>query len=112
MLGLFECVERAFDNVALSIEGVFVKTRCEVANHIVDVKLRRKLRKYEKMRSESGGEVEVELDPEEEIKESEEFEIPETHDGTSVGVMAKTFISAMVQSPKEEWNNHGTEGNS
>ena len=110
MLGLFECVERAFDNVALSIEGAFVKARCDVANHIVDVKLRRKLRKYEKMRSKSGGEVEVELDPEEEIKDSEELETPETHDGTSVGVMARTFINAMVQNPKEKWNNQGTEG--
>ena len=112
MLGLFECVERAFDSVALSIEGAFVKARCDVANHIVDVKLRRKLRKYEKMRSESGGEVEVELDPEEEIKESEELETLETHAGTSVGMMAKTIISAMVQNPKEKWNNQGTEGDS
>lgn len=110
MLGLFECVERAFDSVALSIEGAFVKARCDVANHIVDVKLRRKLRKYEKMRSESGGEVEVELDPEEEIKELEELETPETHDGTSVSVLARTFISAMAQKPEEKWNNHETEG--
>ncbi len=110
MLGLFECVERAFENVALSIEGAFVKARCDVANHIVDVKLRRKLRKYEKMRREYGEEVEDELDSEEEIKESEELETPETHDGTSVGVMARTFINAMVQNPNEKWNNQGTEG--
>lgn len=112
MLGLFECVERAFDNVVLSIEGAFVKTRCEVANHIVDVKLRRKLRKYERMRNEFGEEVEDELDLEEEIKASEELETPETHDGTSVGMMAKTFISAMVQNPKEKCNNQGREGDS
>lgn len=104
MLGF---IERVFDNVALSIEGAFVKTRCEVANHLVDVKLRRKLRKYERMRRESGEEVE-----EEEIEDSEEVEEPEEHGATSVGMMAKTFISAMAQNPQEKWNNHETEDDS
>ena len=108
MLGLFESVERAFDNVALSIEGAFVKVRCDVANHIVDVKLRRKLRKYEKMRIESGEEVEEDLDTEEEIKESEELETLETHDGTSVGMMTRTFISAMTQKPEHRQDNQET----
>ena len=49
MLGLFE-------NIGLAIEGACVKARCDVANRIVDVKLRHKLKKYEKARRESGDE--------------------------------------------------------
>ena len=51
MLGFLE-------NIGLSIEGAFVKAKCEVANHIIDMKLRHKLRKYEKLQIEEDEESE------------------------------------------------------
>lgn len=51
MLGFLE-------NIGLAIEGVFVNAKCEVANKIVDIKLRHKLRMYENMRIEEDEEFE------------------------------------------------------
>ena len=102
MVGLFE-------NIGLAIEGAYVKARCDVANQIVDVRLRHKLRKYEKMRQDSG----EELEDEEENKESEKLETPENPGGTCVGVMAKKFTGTLVTKPKhkriitERRNTHG-----
>ena len=46
------------ENIGLAIEGVFVNAKCEVANKIVDIKLRHKLRMYENMRIEEDEEFE------------------------------------------------------
>ena len=64
MLGLFENLGYALEPIGLAIEGAFVKARCEVANHIVDVQCRRKIKKYEKLRRESRDE---ELEEEEDL---------------------------------------------
>ena len=53
MLGFLE-------NIGLSIEGAFVKAKCEVSNHIIDMKLRHTIRKYEKLQSEEDEESEGE----------------------------------------------------
>lgn len=89
MLGLFE-------NIGLAIEGAFVKARCDVANHIVDVKLHHKLKKYEKARRESGEELEAE----EESEELEEYDTPANNGGISIGMMTKNFTSTAM--PKTE----------
>ena len=104
MLGLFENIGYALEPIGLAIEGAFVQARCDVANHIVDVKLRRKLRKYEKMRSESDEEVEEE----EENTEQEELETSEKQGDTSLRMMARTFTSAMMQKSDCLKNNHET----
>ena len=100
MVGLFE-------NIGLAIEGAFVKARCEVANHLVDVRCRRKIKQYEKMRRNSEDE---ELENEEESEDYEEQETPKNNGGISNGMIARSFKSRFLQKPEHEQDNHETEG--
>ena len=99
MLGLFE-------NIGLAIEGAFVKARCEVANHMVGVRCRRKIKQYEKMRRDSGDE---ELEDEEESENYEEQETLKNNGGISNGMVTRSFKSRFLQKPEHEQDNHGTE---
>lgn len=64
MLGLFQNIAYALEPICLAVEGAIVNARCEVTNHIVDVKCRRKLKQYEKLHYES---------EDEELEEEEDY---------------------------------------